>query len=102
MMNGDTQNPETQHVTTIPCIERTAGYRGKTLRINTLRERALKAFRSAGLREDERERAVDEQDQNTGEKARQTGLEGAVEKPCALSGTQLRPATRTCHVYRLP
>ena len=102
MMNGDIQNPETQQVSTISCIERTAGYRGKALRINTLRERALRAFRSAWLREDERERALDERDQNTGGEARRTGLEGAVGKPCALSGTQLRPAKRTCHVYKQP
>ena len=40
MMNGDIQNPETQQVSTISCIERTVGYSCKTLRINTLRERA--------------------------------------------------------------
>lgn len=67
---------KTQQVSTISCIERTAGYRGKVLRINTLRERTLRAFRSSGLREDERERALDERDQNTGGKARRTGLEG--------------------------
>ena len=49
MMNGDIQNLETQQVSTTSCIARTAGYRDKTLRINTLHERALKAFRSAGL-----------------------------------------------------
>ena len=95
MMNGNIQNLETQQVSTISCIARTAGYRGNTLRINTLHERALKAFRSAGLREDESERALDERDKSTGGKSRQTGLEGAVGKPCALSGTQLRPAKRT-------
>lgn len=68
MMNGDIQNPETQQVSTISCMARTAGYRDKTLRINTLHERALKAFRSAGLREDESERALNERDQNTGGK----------------------------------
>ena len=95
MMNGNIQNLETQQVSTISCIARTAGYRGNTLRINTLHERALKAFRSAGLREDESERALDERDQNTGGKARWTGLESAVEKPCALFGTHPCPAKRT-------
>ncbi len=66
MMNGNIQNLETQQVSTTSCIARTAGYRDKTLRINTLHERALKAFRSAGLREDESERALDKRDQNTG------------------------------------
>ena len=72
------QRAESQSVSETSCMARKAGYRDNTLRINTLRERALKAFRSAGLREDESERALDERDQNTGGKARQTGLEGAV------------------------
>lgn len=73
-----TQRAESQSVSKTSCMARKAGYRDKTLRINTLHERALKAFRSAGLREDESERALNERDQNTGGKARRTGLEGAV------------------------
>ena len=102
MMNGDIQNPETQQVSTISCIARTAGYRDKTLRINTLHERALKAFRSAGLREDESERALNERDQNTGGKARQTGLEGAVGSHARFPAHNSVPQSAHVMFYRLP
>mgnify|MGYP006392390955 CR=1 FL=1 len=60
MMNDDIQKPETQQVSTISCIARTAGYRGKTLRMSMLRDRTVRPLRSAGMIEYKRGRAVGE------------------------------------------